>query len=124
MKEIILDFKKDKQAVDYSWEQPNTPWLCVPEVKTLEEYDAKLMLEVPKKRVYINVWDGVSLAYQGFEYFLSWRFGLRKYQSMLENNKEFFWDLVTDLKRNIKNKHHQKIRLTVDETQLGATKID
>lgn len=123
MKEIILEFKKDKQAIDHSWEQPNTPWLLVPPSNYLEGYEAKLMLDYPKKQVYIKQWEGESEDFVEFWDFLFWHYGLFDYDNILKNNKEFFWDMVIDLKRNLNNKQTQKILFTIDKTQLGAKKI-
>lgn len=125
MKEILLDFKKDRELVDYYWEQPNVPWLILKSdgKKIEEEYEAKICLDYKNKRVYIKDFDGEAEFFSTFESFLMWRFNLTKYKNTLKGNNQFFWDIITDLKRNLHNKQHQKIKLTIEQGHIGTEKI-
>ena len=127
MKEVVLDFYKDRYAIDYPWEQPNTPWVIIPESMCIRKEDAncKLMIDVPSKKVWIKLWDleRANFNYIPFGEFLAHKFDMLEFWHILEFSHEFFYDTIADLKRNLNNKQHMKILFTVDTNQLGAKKI-
>lgn len=123
MNSLTLDFKKDRDSVDYYWEQPNVPWVVVSKDNEEDSYDAKICLDYKRKKVYVKMYDGENYAFTHFGNFLIWEFNLREYENILNHSDDFFWDMVIDLKRNLHNKQHQKILFTFEKNQLGAKKL-
>lgn len=122
---ITLDFFKDRDAIDYPWEQPNTPWMIVPakDNSCTEAYDGKLMIDHPSKQVWIKNFDGESWTYTPLGKFFAWEFNMLNQQDSLIRNNEFFYDIIEDLKRNLHNKQHQKIEFSFEEGHLSAHKL-
>ena len=125
MKEITLEFFKDKDLIDFPWEQPNTPWMVVPRNPDMgaEGYNGKLMLDHPTKKVWIKSYDGESWTFKPLGEFFVFQFNMRNHEHILTFSHEFFYDTIADLKRNLKNKEHIKLYFTVDTHHLGCSKI-
>ena len=119
---FTINFFKSRKDVEYSWEQPNIPWMEIKRPSGEVEY-CKLLCDFGKKRVYVKAIErNGDFHYHSLDTYLAIVFKLNPID-IVGRYTDIIWDLIDDLKRNLHNRQVQTIKFEIARNQFGFSKI-
>ena len=118
-----ITFTKNRDAVEYAWEQPNVPWMTI-EDKEKNVHTHKCLCDFSKKRVYVKISDNFGYSrIKSLENYLCDFFNFDE-EAFLGRYDDAIWTLIDDLKRNLHNGQSQVIKFEISRNSFGFSKVN
>ena len=120
---FTLNFYKNRNAVEYPWEQPNVPFMVYRNSED-QMVMCKVLCDFAQKKVYLKVEnDDHSFNIVPIQNYFAELFNIDE-EDIIGRYDECFYDLIDDLKRNLHNRQSQLILFEIEKNQFGFSKVN